>query len=34
MPDSGMSGGNGVASDVGKKKSGGLVSKIKNKLHI
>ncbi len=34
MPDSGTSGGYGTTSDVGKKKSGGLVSKIKDKLHI
>jgi hypothetical protein len=34
IPDYGTSGGNGIASDVGKKKSGGLASKIKNKLHI
>ncbi|CAM6023323.1 unnamed protein product [Sphagnum balticum] len=35
MPNNnGTSGANGTATDVGKKKSGGLVSKIKNKLHI
>jgi hypothetical protein len=33
MPDYGTSG-DGTTSDVGKKKSGGLVGKIKNKLHI
>jgi hypothetical protein len=32
MPENGTAG--GITSDVGKKKSGGLASKIKNKLHI